>query len=144
MKKVDTNALKFNQINIVGWTIIAFILDWPWLIALVGVAMAIGTTWPELGPFRLLYRRLVVAAGLVKPNVIDNDPTPHRFALGFGAVVVLAAAATFALGLPVVGWALAALVAVLAFINFAFNYCVGCQIYFLLGRFGVVGSERTA
>ena len=143
MKKVDTNALKFNQINIVGWTMVAFIFDWPWLVALVGIAMALGMLQPERGPFRLAYKNLLVPAHIVKPNVIDDDPAPHRFALGFGAVVVLVAAAVFALGLPVVGWALAALVALLAFINFAFNYCVGCQIYFLLGRFGVVVGEST-
>ena len=45
---------------------------------------------------------------------------------------------------PVIGWALSALVALLAFINFAFNYCVGCQIYFLLGRLGVIHSSGTA
>jgi len=36
------------------------------------------------------------------------------------------------------GLALALLVGVLAFINLAFGYCVGCQVYFLLGRTGVL------
>ena len=44
MKKVDTQALKFNQANIIGWTILAFLLNVPWLVALVGLAMLIGTT----------------------------------------------------------------------------------------------------
>jgi uncharacterized protein DUF4395 len=144
VKKVDTNALKFNQINIIGWTILAFVLDWPWLVGLVGVAMAIGAVWPDSGPFRLLYKNVVVPANLVKPNVIADDPAPHRFALGFGAVVVLLATVILALGLPIIGWALSAIVALLAFINFAFNYCVGCQIYFLLGRLGIISSGRTA
>jgi hypothetical protein len=144
MKRVDTNALKFNQINIIGWTGLAFVLNWPWLVGLVGIAMAIGTLWPDYGLFRLLYKIVVVPANLVKPNVIADDPAPHRFALGFGAVVVLVATVILALGLPVIGWALSAVVALLAFINFAFNYCVGCQIYFLLGRLGVIHSSGTA
>jgi hypothetical protein len=142
MKKVDTNALKVNQLNIIGWTIVAVVLNWPWLVAIVGISMAVGTLWPELGPFRLVYRRLLLPTGMVKPNVIDDDPAPHRFALGFGAVVVLIAAASLALGLTGAGWTLAALVALLAFINFALNYCVGCQIYFLLGRIGVLRSGK--
>jgi hypothetical protein len=144
MKKVDTNALKFNQINIIGLTILAFVLSWPWLVGLVGIAMLIGTLWPDYGPFRLLYKHVVVPANLVKRNIIADDPAPHRFALGFGAVVVLLATVILALGVPILGWALSAVVALLAFINFAFNYCVGCQIYFLLGRLGVIHSGRTA
>ena len=30
------------------------------------------------------------------------------------------------------------LVAVLAFVNLAFGYCVGCQIYFQLGKRGLI------
>jgi hypothetical protein len=144
MKRVDTNALKFNQVNIIVWTIVAFVFNWPWLVGLVGIAMAIGTLWPEYGPFRLVYKNLIVPANIVKPNVIADDPAPHRFALGFGAVVVLLATVVLAAGVPVVGWALSALVALLAFVNFAFNYCVGCQIYFLLGRLGVIPSKGAA
>ena len=85
-----------------------------------------------------------MASGLVKPNVIADDPAPHRFALGFGAVVVLLSTLALAVGLDVAGWALAALVALLAFVNFAFNYCVGCQIYFLLGRLGLRSGHKAA
>ena len=144
MNRVDTQALKFNQANIIGWTVVAFLLNAPWLVALVGLAMLAGTLWPEWGPFRLAYRRGAVASGLVKPNVIADDPAPHRFALGFGAVVVLLSTLALAGGLAVAGWALAALVALLAFVNFAFNYCVGCQIYFLLGRLGLRSGQKAA
>ena len=144
MTKVDTNALKFNQINIIFWILVALGFDAPWLVALVGLAMAIGTVWAEWGPFRLAYRRLAMRTGFVKPRIIVDDPAPHRFALGFGAVVVLAAAALFALGVPLAAWILADLVALLAFVNFAFNYCVGCQIYFLLGRLGLMPLRKRA
>ena len=143
MNKVDTQALKFNQLNIIGWAIVAFFLNASWLVGLVGLAMLVGTLWPEAGPFRLAYRRLAVPSGLVKPNIIADDPAPHRFALGFGAVVVIISTLALAAGLAVLGWALAAIVALLAFVNFAFNYCVGCQIYFLLGRLGLSAGRKT-
>jgi hypothetical protein len=38
----------------------------------------------------------------------------------------------------VAGLALALLVAVLAFVNLAFGYCLGCQIYYRLGRAGLI------
>jgi hypothetical protein len=50
-------------------------------------------------------------------------------------------ASVFLLPLPVVGLALALLVAVLAFVNLAFGYCVGCQIYFQLGRAGLIKAS---
>jgi hypothetical protein len=52
--------------------------------------------------------------------------------------VVLAVASLFLIPLPVVGLALALLVAVLAFVNAAFGYCLGCQIFFQLERRGLI------
>jgi hypothetical protein len=56
--------------------------------------------------------------------------------------VVLVVATLFLLPVPVVGLAIALLVAVLAFVNLAFGYCLGCQIYFQLGRAGLIRSAR--
>jgi hypothetical protein len=39
---------------------------------------------------------------------------------------------------PIVGIAVALLVAVLAFVNLAFGYCLGCQIFYQLERRGVL------
>ena len=68
---------------------------------------------------------------------MQDRPEPHNFAQGLGGVFLVVASA-FLLPLPVVGLALSLLVAVLAFINLAFGYCVGCQIYFQLGRAGLI------
>ena len=38
----------------------------------------------------------------------------------------------------IAGVALALLVAVLAFVNLAFGYCLGCQIYYQLGKRGLI------
>jgi hypothetical protein len=40
--------------------------------------------------------------------------------------------------LLVTGLAIALLVAVLAFVNLAFGYCLGCQIYYQLGKRGLI------
>jgi hypothetical protein len=47
--------------------------------------------------------------------------------LGFSTIA-------FLLGATGAGWVLAWIVIVLAFINFAFDFCVGCQVYFQLDR----------
>jgi hypothetical protein len=68
---------------------------------------------------------------------VQDRPEPHNFAQGMGAVV-LGIASVFLVPLTVVGLALALLVAVLAFVNLAFGYCVGCQIYYQLGKRGLI------
>ena len=42
----------------------------------------------------------------------------------------------------VLGLAVALLVAVLAFVNVAFGFCLGCQIYYQLGRAGLIKAAR--
>ena len=46
------------------------------------------------------------------------------------------------LPIPVLGLAIALLVAVLAFVNLAFGFCLGCQIYYQLGRAGLIKAAR--
>jgi hypothetical protein len=142
MQKVDVNALKFNQFNIIYWLLLAYLFDWQYVTLVIGLAMAVGALWPNAGPFRIVYLNMLVTAGLVKPKIIQDDPAPHRFALGFGAVVVLIGALLLRLDFAALGWALMLLVVLLAAINFFFNFCVGCQIYYLLGRVGLVKAER--
>jgi hypothetical protein len=68
---------------------------------------------------------------------VQDRPEPHNFAQGLGGVF-LAVSSVLLLPVPVLGLALALLVAVLAFVNLAFGYCVGCQIYFRLGKAGLI------
>jgi len=43
LHKVDHAALRVNQITIITLNILAFVLDLPWLAALVALAMILGT-----------------------------------------------------------------------------------------------------
>ena len=137
---VDHSALKVNQAGIILTVLVAFIgsfVFWP-LVALIAVLAAIlivGTIDPQLALFKQFYFKFLRPQGFVKPNPLVDRPEPHNFAQGMGGVVA-AIAAILLIPAPAVGLALALLVAVLAFVNFAFNYCVGCQIYYQLGKRG--------
>ena len=135
--KVDLTALKFNQASIITLLVLAFLLDAPWLVALVAAVMGIGTLWPEAGLFKQLYARGLKPAGLLKAHVIDDDPRPHLFAQGLGGVFLVLSAAALWLGLPVFGWMLAGIVVVLAAVNLLLGFCMGCFLYYQLGRVGV-------
>jgi len=139
---VDHSALKVNQTGIVAIVLVAFIGSAFFepalvLIPLLAVVLLLGTFAPQLALFKQLYFKVLKPRGIVRPRVVQDRPEPHNFAQGLGGVFLLVSSA-FLLPLPVVGLALALLVAVLAFINLAFGYCVGCQIYFQLGRAGFI------
>jgi hypothetical protein len=102
--------------------------------------LLLGTFVPRLALFKQVYFNVLKPRGIVKPRPVEDNPVPHNFAQGMGGVV-LAIASIFLLPLPVVGLALALLVAVLAFVNLAFGYCLGCQIYFQLAKRGVIRAS---
>ncbi|MCG3207105.1 MAG: hypothetical protein FOGNACKC_00705 [Anaerolineae bacterium] len=142
VKKVDTTALKFNQASIVTLTLLGFVLNQPWLVLLVGLVLAVGTIWPGVALFKLVYSRLLKPAGLLKANVITDDPAPHQFAQGVGALFLLAASAfLFALPGAVIGWVLAWIVIVLAAVNLIFDFCAGCFVYYQLDRLGLLPAR---
>ena len=145
VQKFDRSVLKVGQVFIMGTNILAFALGFvlqvrlAWVLApLVGVVMLLGVANPELGLFRQLYLRVLKPRGLVGPRVVDEDPAPHQFAQVVGAVFLVVAGAAFALGVTGVGWGLTWVVILLAFVNFAFDFCVGCQVYFQLQRMRLI------
>lgn len=97
---------------------------------------------PRTAPWGVLYRKLVQPR--LAPPADLEDPRPPRFAQGVGLFVVGIGLILQLLG---VAWALpiaAAMAFVAAFLNAAFGLCLGCQLYLLLQRAGVIGRERPA
>jgi uncharacterized membrane protein HdeD (DUF308 family) len=142
LQTVDHSALKVNQTGIVATVLVAFAGSAFFqpallLIPLLAIVLLLGTVNPRLALFKQLYFRVLKPRGIVKPQPIQDRPEPHNFAQGMGGVV-LALASVLLLALPVAGLALSLLVAVLAFVNLAFGYCLGCQIYFQLGKRGLI------
>src|SRR5512139_82932 len=83
-------------------------------------------------PYAWLFKRLV-RPRLAPPTELE-DAAPPRFAQTVGLVFALVALAGFGtgvtlLGLVATGFALAA-----AFLNAAFGFCLGCELYLLLRR----------
>lgn len=139
---VDHSALKVNQAGIIVTVLVAFAGSAfsPWfelLIPALAAVLLLGTWRPELALFKQLYFRVLKPRGIVKPRPLEDSPVPHNFAQGLGGVFLVIAAVLLPL-LAAAGLAVALLVAVLAAVNLVFGYCVGCQVYFLLGRSGVL------
>ncbi|MCS7010240.1 MAG: DUF4395 domain-containing protein [Anaerolineales bacterium] len=142
LQKIDHSALIVSQITIVILNLLAFILNFPWLVALVAAAMLIGTLLGVPG-FGFLYRLVLRPLGIVRPHVLEDHPQPHRFAQGLGGTFMLIATLSLFFGLPVLGWALTWLVAALAALNAFGGFCVGCFFYYWLARLRVPGFSET-
>jgi Domain of unknown function (DUF4395) len=141
LKKVDHTALKVNQIIIIALNLVAFVINLPWLVAIVALVMLTGTIIGKPG-FVLVYSRILKPLGWTKPRVIPDNPEPHRFAQGFGGAVMLAAASALYAGVPILGWSLVWLVAGLAALNAFAGFCVGCFIYYWLARLKVPSFDK--
>lgn len=84
-------------------------------------------------PYGILYRASL-APRLGPPQELE-DAAPPRFAQQVGLVFVLVALVGLAFSLPVVAYVATAFALAAAFLNAAFNFCLGCEIYLLVRRF---------
>jgi len=141
LQKIDHGALKGNQIVIIVLSVLAFVLNLPWLAGAVGIVMLIGTVLGIPG-FGIVYKSILKPLNLVKPDILLDNPEPHRFAQGFGAVVLLAGTISLYAGLSILGWGLVWLVIALAALNAFGGFCAGCFVYYWLTRLGLPGFKR--
>ena len=143
LQNVDHAALRTNQAAIIVLSLAAFIFNFPMLIVLVALVMALGTAIKKPG-FGFSYFNLLKPRGWVKPDVLKDNPEPHRFAQGFGATVLFGAAIAFGLGSASLGWGLTWLVIFLAALNLFAGFCAGCAVYYWLNRIHVPGFMKSA
>jgi len=90
-------------------------------------------------PYGILFKKYV-RPRLAPPTELE-DPAPPTFAQGVGLLVSLIGVALGLLGFPYGLAAAAAAAFIAAFLNAAFDYCLGCQIYLVLVRAGVLGRR---
>lgn len=141
LQQVDHAALRTNQAFIIGLSLTAYIANAPWVAGLVGLAMAVAT-WLRVPAFAFIYRLWLKPLGWLKPEVLADNPEPHRFAQGFGAVVQLAGFGLLLAGSATLGWALVWLVIFLAALNLYAGFCAGCAVYYWLNRLHVPGFAK--
>jgi len=142
LKKIDHSAMKTSQVVIVLLNILAFVLNMTWLVGIVALVMLVGTLVGIPG-FGFVYRYFLKPAGWMKPNILLDHPEPHRFAQGFGGVVMLAGFLSLLAGVPTLGWTFTWLVAALAALNAFGGFCVGCFVYYWLSKLSVPGFTQS-
>jgi hypothetical protein len=104
-----------------------------WLLGLQAVVFALGAGFGlKASPYGWLYRTLVRPR--LGPPAELEDAAPPRFAQAVGLVFAVVATAGYAFGVPLLGAIATAMALAAAFLNAAFGYCLGCEVYLLVRR----------
>ena len=100
-----------------------------WQVACFAAGVALG---PARTPYAAVYRA-VVRPRLGPPSELE-DVKPARFAQSVGLVFAAVALLGYAVGVSTLGAVAAGLALGAAFLNAAFGYCLGCEMYLLTAR----------
>ncbi len=104
-----------------------------WLLAAQTLVFAVGAALGvRHSPYGLLFRFLL-RPRLGPPKEFE-DAAPLRFAQGVGLVFALVGLVGYGVGPSWLGTAATACALAAAFLNSAFGYCLGCEMYLLLRR----------
>lgn len=91
-------------------------------------------------PYSFIYKRIV------KPRLSGDVPTedvrPPQFAQLVGFIFALSATIAYSLGGEGIGFVVAGFALAAAFLNAAFNFCLGCEVYLLIARAKAAVSSR--
>lgn len=129
---IDSRAPRANQATIGTLALVALVVDWWPLLAILAAQLFVGL---RLG--RRYCLPCLTYFEVIQPRIGEGpieDARPPRFANQVGLVVLTAASVAHLAGLEAVGWALGLLVAALALLAAVSGFCVGCELYKLGAR----------
>ena len=130
---IDARSPRWSAVFTTFVLAIALVTSSVWLILFQAIVFAIGAIrGPQFTPYAFIFKNLIKPR--LKSTVTFEDVRPPQFSQGVGLAFTLVAiigSVTGASGVftVAVGFALAA-----AFLNAAFNFCLGCQMYLLILR----------
>ena len=104
-----------------------------WVVIAQAIVFAIGAfRGPQFTPYAVIFKSIVKPR--LKSAVITEDVRPPQFAQSVGLLFALTAIAGSVLGIPVIFTIAISFALAAAFLNAAFNYCLGCEMYVVLLR----------
>ena len=131
---VDPRGQRFSATLTTVVLAVVLVTGSGWLLVVQAAIFAVGTfAGLRRAPYGLLYRSLL-RPRLGPPAQMEAEEPP-RFAQGVGLLFAVLGAIGYLSGLTGLGVAATALALVAAFLNAAFEFCLGCETYLLIIRF---------
>jgi hypothetical protein len=132
--QVDPRGLRFAAALTSAVLALVILTQSAGLLALQTLVFAAGAFLGlRRSPYSMLFGVLKRAAKLGPPVELEAE-TPPRFAQAVGLVFGVNGTAGFAAGSPPVGTTATAFALAAAFMNAAFGFCLGCEIYLVIAR----------
>jgi hypothetical protein len=130
---IDARGPRFGAVITTAVLATALATSNLWVIVAQAIVFAIGAfRGPQFTPYALIFKKIVKPR--LRSAIITEDVRPPQFAQSVGLIFALVAITGSISGISglfvvAVSFALAA-----AFLNAAFNFCLGCEMYLLLLR----------
>ena len=127
--------------GVVIMAVATIVFDQPWLTAVIAYGfLARVLSGPTLSPLGQLVTRVLTPRLPLAAKPVPGPP--KRFAQAIGAVVsITAAVLALGFGLTTAAYVLMGLLIVAATLESVFAFCVGCKIFAVLMRAGVIPEE---
>jgi hypothetical protein len=130
---IDPRGPRFGAVITTVVLAVVLITSSAWLLGAQLLVFAIGAVFGlRYAPYGIVYRRLVRPR--IGPPARTEAEAPPRFSQGVGMVFAAGGVLGYALGAPVAGIVCTAFALFAAFLNGAFDFCLGCQVYLFIQR----------
>ena len=131
--EIDARGPRFSAAITTVVLAIALVTGSIWVAMFQAIVFAIGAfKGPQFTPYAFIYRTFVKPR--LKSPLRTEDVRPPKFAQSIGLAFALVAVVGAVAGSSVVFTVAVAGALAAAFLNAAFDFCLGCQVYLLLAR----------
>jgi hypothetical protein len=130
---IDARGPRFGAVITTAVLATALATNNLWVIVAQAIVFAIGAfKGPQFTPYAFIYKKIVKPR--LKGEVVTEDVRPPQFAQSVGFLFALTAIVGLVVGVNSIFTVAVAFALAAAFLNAAFNFCLGCEIYLLLLR----------
>jgi hypothetical protein len=137
---IDPRGARFGAL--ISTVVLALVLvtSSAWLLAAQALVFAVGAGLGlRYAPYGMIFR-LLIRPRLGPPAELEAEPPP-RFAQAVGAAFSVVGVIGYATGVTALGLAATAAALAAAFLNAAFGFCLGCEMYLLIQRMRASGHR---
>lgn len=140
---VDPRGVRFSAALTTVVLALVLLSGSGWLLAAQGVVFALGAfAGLRFSPYAVLYRALL--APRLGPPTEKEEAAPVRFSQTVGFTFAVVGVVGYLTGLTLLGVVATAFALAAAFLNAAFGYCLGCELYGLIARLRTTDKGVTA
>jgi hypothetical protein len=140
---VDPRGLRFAAAITTIVLAVVLVSGSGWLLLFQVLVFAVGAiAGLRYAPYGLLFKA-TLRRRLGPPAELEPE-APPRFAQSVGLGFTAVALAGYLAGVPALGFVFTAFALIAAFLNGAFGFCLGCEVYLLIRRFSSTRKGVTA